>query len=182
MNDEPLKTYIDWELEKDAFQCLIRDMIKDCVDHNKVIALPITITEGSSFLDQLGMLLSQVNCKDCNRCCKSGENNVVSLTPEEGRYFSGKYGQSYFTTFEDNLAIPYPCCFLIGHECSIYSDRPLVCALYPFQPGGFAGEEMKENVIAVASDCPEGRRIARTIYMTIWRLRRQFKRAIGNFN
>jgi len=180
--NEPLKTYIDWELEKDAFQCLVRDMIKNCVDHGKVITLPITIIHGQSFIEQLGMLLSQVDCKDCNKCCLTGVNNFVDLTPQEARIFSVRYGASILSSHEDSVSIPYPCCFLKDHKCSIYPERPLVCAMYPFQSGGFSGEEMKQYTLAVASDCPEGRRIARAIFMTTWRLRRQFKRAIGNFN
>jgi Fe-S-cluster containining protein len=182
-DNEPLKFFIDWELEKDAFQSLVRDMIKNCVDHGKVISLPFIIVRGQSFLDQLGLLLSQVDCRGCNnRCCRTGEDGIVSLTPQEGRIFLERYGQSIFTTSEEGLAIPYPCRFLEGHKCSIYPERPLVCTLYPFQPGGFEGEERRENVIAISAQCPEGKRIARAVYMTTWRLRKQFKRAIGNFN
>ena len=181
MNDQDVLKYeIPWDLEKDEFQVFIRDMIKDCRDNGKVIALPVEILKGEAFMDQMAMLLSQIDCKDCHLCCVSGEAGDIDIRPAEYQILCEKYGQSHFVDDGKQISIPYPCSFLQSSKCSIYGDRPLVCVLYPFQPGGYGGENGEIFVIAVASSCPEGRRIVRGVYMTSWRLRRQFRRSIGD--
>jgi len=178
-DDEVLKYEVPWDLEKDEFQGFVRDMIKTCVDHGKVISLPIELVQGEYFLDQMAMLLSQVDCKDCHKCCISEKGGVIDLQKAEYELFCQKYGKQHFVTDGKLFSIPYPCPFLQKDKCSIYGDRPFACVLYPFQPGGYGGEHGEIYVIAVASSCPEGRRIARGTYMTSWRLRKQFNRAAG---
>ena len=179
MSDEEFRFEINWELEKDVFQAAIRDMIKQCTEEHKVISLPIEMIPGNSFFAQIALICSQLNCGECSKCCEIGEGKPIDITPLEYAYLGAKYGPRNFVTNGTDYAIPYPCPFLKSHKCSIYPDRPLVCALFPFQPGGSAGEHRELKVLAVYSHCPESRRIARTVYMNMWRLRRQLERAVG---
>jgi Fe-S-cluster containining protein len=178
-DNNPLKTVIDWELEKKEFQESIRDMIKECMDKGKVLALPIELLPGTSFITQMALLLGQIDCTNCaNKCCLSGENNIIDIMPKEYPILAEKFGARHFSTDgKGNHGIQFPCSFLQDHKCSIYGDRPLVCVLFPFQPGGYGGDDGQINTIAVASSCPEARRITRQVYMMSWRIRRQFKRA-----
>lgn len=180
MDSESIKFVIDWELEKKEFQEQIREMIKMCVDGHKVISLPITIIPGLDFASELSLMLSQLQCqeKHCSHCCEcSNDGKPICVMPAEFEYLANKYGKDKFITDGTGYALPYPCPFLKAEGCNIYQDRPLVCCLFPFQPGGTAGEDGELNVMALASDCSESRRIARAVYMMTWRLRRQFKRA-----
>lgn len=179
MGSESIKFVINWDLDRQAFQDLVRDMIKQCVEQNKVIVLPVEIVSGEVFAEQLSVLLSQVNCGDCSKCCESSfDNEEICIVPDEYLYLAEKYGYGHFNIdVNGKITLHYPCPFLKSRRCSIYSDRPLVCTLFPFQPGGTSGEDAELNVLALASSCPESRRIARAVYMTQWRLRKQFKRA-----
>ena len=178
-----LKFMIDWELDKKEFQASISEMIKNCMEQDKVISLPIEINPGPNVIGLLSLLLGQIDCTNCNnKCCVSGENNRIELLPKEYQILASKFGKQHFINYYSQAqdatgyAMQFPCPFLAEHKCSIYGDRPLICALFPFQDGGFAGEHQNNYVYALASSCPEGRRIARQVYMTFWRLRRLFNR------
>jgi Fe-S-cluster containining protein len=179
MSDEPFVFSIDWELGKDDFQASIRDMMKECITGRKVLSLPIELIPGMSFLTQIALLTCQVNCADCCKCCEVGEGRLIDIIPLEYQYLANKYGTHNFIMDGMDHAIPYPCPFLKSHRCSIYGDRPFVCAMFPFQPGGTAGENMEIKTVAISSQCPEARRITRAVYMNLWRLRRQLARAVG---
>jgi Fe-S-cluster containining protein len=178
LNNATLKFVINWDLDRQAFQDQVRDMIKQCLDESNVIVLPVEIVRGEVFVEQLSVILAQVNCGDCCRCCKTSfDGGPISIVSNEYRYLAQKYGESNFKQSDGETFLPYPCPFLKSGRCSIYPDRPLVCVFFPFQPGGRSGLNAELNVIALASGCPEARRIARAIYMTQWRLRKQFNRA-----
>lgn len=176
--DKPLQFVIDWDLERRDFQNLVRDMIKQCVDEHKVLVLPVEIVKGEGFSEQLSLLLSQVRCGDCCKCCQSGfDDGMINIVPNEYQYLAQKYGGDHFVFSGGGIFLPYPCPFLKSGRCSIYQDRPLVCTLFPFQPGGTSGLNRELNTLALASGCVESRRITRAVFMMQWRLRRQFKRA-----
>ena len=103
----------------------------------------------------------------------------IHLLPPEYRRLAEKYGEQHFVRKGDRADLPMPCPFLKSNHCTIYPDRPLVCVLYPFQPGATNGSG--DMMLALASGCPEGRRIAKVVHMMAWRIRQQFH-ALGEDN
>lgn len=165
---------IEWELPQAAFRHQVRDMIHKAEKSGKVLALPMKVASGMVAMDLITMLLAQVNCEGCDApCCKRNPNDQpIRLLPPEYRRLAEKYGEHHFIKQGDFGIMPMPCPFLKNNRCTIYADRPLVCVLYPFQPGATDGSG--NMMLALASSCPEGRRITRQIYMSSWQIRRQF--------
>ncbi len=179
---------INWDLNQEAFQAQVNDLIHRAQQHRKVLPLPIRAVSGLAMIDQMTLLIAQVNCAECNApCCKANpDEKPIQLLPPEYRSLAEKYGEQHFVRKEEGAELPMPCPFLTlaGGEdkqpasplCTIYPDRPLVCVIYPFQPG--ATEVAGGTVLALASSCPEGRRVAMGVYMIAWQLRQRF-RALG---
>ncbi len=172
---------IDWTLNQEAFKQQVGDLINRARKGGKVLALPFRAFPGMPMLDLMTSLLAQVNCEGCDApCCKSNPNGEpISLLPPEYKRLAEKYGQEHFIRQGDRGIVKMPCPFLRNNRCTIYLDRPLVCVLYPFQPGATDGEG--NMMMALAANCPEGRRIAKAAYMMSWRIRQQFN-ALGESN
>ena len=172
---------IDWSLDQGDFKQQVRDLIHQARKGGNVLALPFQIYPGQSFFDLLVALLSHVDCEGCDApCCKSNpEDFPLRLPPSEFNKLASKYGEKHFIPDGDSGILPMPCPFLKHNRCTIYPDRPFVCVLYPFQPG--AMDETGNMMGALASSCPEARRITREIYMMSWRIRQHFY-ALGEEN
>lgn len=172
---EELKWEIDWWLPKSEFVRLIDEMIKRAVAEGKILALPLQIYSGQVYHDYMTLLLAQVHCGACDApCCKKNSNNEpTALLAPEYRRLVKKYGASYFVIIKGQAFLPMPCPFLKNDKCTIYEDRPLICVCYPFQPG--ATDSGGNGMMALASSCPEARRITRRIYMSAWWIRHQFR-------
>jgi len=157
-------------------------MIHRAEKNGKVLALPMEIVPGMTMINLMTLLIAQVNCDGCDaRCCKHNPNGApLEMLPPEYQRLAEKYGHQHFTVKGEWAYLPMPCPFLKVNRCTIYRDRPLVCVLYPFQPGALDGDG--HNLLALASKCPEAKRIAGQVYMTEWRIRRQFELlGEGNF-
>ena len=178
---EYLTYVLDWELSQRDFRRQVKDLIHRAEKDGKVLALPMRVYPGQMMIDQITLLLSQVNCEGCDApCCRRNPNEEpIQLFPPDYLRLSKKYGEQHFIRKGDRAELPMPCPFLKSNRCAVYPDRPLVCVIYPFQPGAVDGSG--NMMLALASGCPEGRRIARAIYMTAWRIRQQF-RALGEDN
>jgi Fe-S-cluster containining protein len=179
MNDEPLTSILDWTLSRPAFRNLVRELIHEAEKRGKVLPLPMDIMPGQPFLDQLTVLLARIDCSDCPApCCRANPNNELTrVMPTEYELLAAKYGKENFIVKDGNAFLPSPCPFLRsrhGELCAIHPDRPLVCAIFPFQPGaeGISSQPM----LALASSCPAAKKLARDIYMTAWDLRHFFNR------
>lgn len=156
---------LNWRVSKRNFKGQVNDLVKFCQENGKVIPLPI-FARGVAAINILAALLCQVNCDKCDApCCRSNPDGspMEVLPPELPRL--KKLGLKGGT-------VPWPCPFLKDERCSIYSDRPLVCVFYPFQPGGT--DAGGNDIISLASSCPESRRVARNYLMMEWRLRNSF--------
>lgn len=174
-----LKTDIDWELGQVDFESQIRVMIRECERKSKVITLPVFMLPGAHFLGDLAMLLAQVKCSGCEaKCCKKAsgaedkEGIGITQTDEDllikmslGKHVKGS---------GDTTHLEYPCPLLLNNLCTVYPNRPTVCILFPFQTGGFTGEG--QRMLAVSSDCPEARRIAKEVYLKAWEVRKTLQR------
>lgn len=177
IKEDSLRTEVDWEIPQEDFQEQIRRMIATCREQKKVIVLPVLIQTGPAFMYQLAMLISQVNCEKCEApCCKIDFNpNQVGIALFEAdcdtlnRLNQGCHIEGEGT----NAHLPLPCPLLKHNRCHIYPDRPFICIMYPWQPGGSVTEH-RVPAMSIASECPEGRRIAKQVYMMAWRLRQRF--------
>lgn len=175
MNQRDYMRYvIDWTLDQETFKQQVRDLVHRARKEGKVIALPFRVFPGQPILDLMTSLLTQVNCVRCDApCCKSNPNGEpLSLLPPEYTRLAEKYGREHFIRHGDMDILKMPCPFLKHNRCTIYCDRPLVCVMYPFQPGATDGAG--NMMVAFSANCPEGRRIARAAYMMSWRIRQQF--------
>lgn len=174
MNDKSMKSQIDWNLPQVAFRHFVRGMVNECQKKGKVLVLPMQVSGGMNFLDKLSLTIGQVNCEGCHApCCKVDPSGLqISVLPPEAKRLAEKYGWEHFIIKDDKYWLPTPCPFLKNNRCTIYQDRPLVCVLYPFQPGGTDGEG--NPLIALASSCPESRRITKQVFMMSWRIRQKF--------
>lgn len=181
-----MKFAVDWTLDQAAFRDLVRGYIREAEKSGKVLALPMAVYPGQSFLDLLTVLLAEVNCAGCSApCCRSNPDGSPLPLPEpEYARLAARYGAQYFRRQGGRPVMDMPCPFLRGTAsppfqdlCRIYADRPLACVIYPFQIGAEDGAGRPQ--LALASTCPDARRIARQVYMTGWRIRRQY-RALGH--
>jgi len=166
---------IDWWQSRRQVKQRVNDLIDQAAKDGKVLCLPIQIRKGRDFYDTLALILSQVHCSACNApCCRRnpGDNDTSMLLPEYER-LAEKYGRKNFLIKDGKAYLPMPCPFLKNGTCGIYEDRPLICVLYPFQTG--ATDNTGSAMIALASVCPEARRITRNIYMSSWWIRNQFR-------
>lgn len=183
MSDEQMTSIIDWTLNRAAFRNFVRELIHESEKRGKVLALPLDVTPGQPFIDQMTVLLARIDCSGCTApCCRANPNNKLTrVMPTEYELLAAKYGKDNFIVEDGNAYLPAPCPFLRkgpniarGELCSIHPDRPLVCTIFPFQPGaeGISGQPL----LALASSCRSARQLARDIYMTAWDLRHCFRR------
>lgn len=172
--DESFKYVLDWEVDQETLKREVRELIGRARKGGKVIPLPVAVYPGQAAVDLLTVLLAHVNCEGCDApCCKqnpSGEG--LTLLPSEYEHLRAQYGEQRFKLRGEWAFLDMPCPFLKKNRCTIYPDRPLACVIYPFQPG--ATDDKGNMLIALASSCPEARRIARAVYMMSWRIRRKF--------
>ncbi len=69
-------------------------------------------------------------CESCQECCC--EDNNIDLTPRELKFFKKNTPDLEYTTYGDMGRVRvHPCPFLINKRCSVYSQRPLICATFP---------------------------------------------------
>jgi Fe-S-cluster containining protein len=175
MNNQWMATIIDWDLPLDAFKLQIHMFIKISQEEGKVLPLPIDIIPGENFMAQLAMLVSQVRCDNCNAiCCKEDplKEGIAVLDTDYELLKNAGHAQSVQRRGE-NWYLPCPCPLLKGDRCTTYGNRPFVCIAYPFQPGGHGNNG--NPLLTVASSCPEGRRIVRDTYITLWKIRQRFQ-------
>jgi Fe-S-cluster containining protein len=174
---EYLTYAIDWTLSQSAFHDLVRNMIHEAHKKDKVLALPINVEPGQTFIDLLTLLLARIDCEGCRApCCRQNPAGLpTQLLASEYRRLSEKYGKENFVIKDSAVYLPIPCPFLRSSRCSIYEERPFVCVLYPFQFGGSASTPDGAPVMALASRCPASRKLTRDVFMTAWQLRRQFR-------
>jgi Fe-S-cluster containining protein len=186
MSNEPMKFVVDWSLPQAEFRDLIRGYIQQCEKSGKVLVLPMAICPGQPFLDLLTIMLSEVNCTGCAApCCRRNpDDSPITLPEPEYARLAAQYGAQHFRHQGAVPLMDMPCPFLrtaaappFQDLCRIYPDRPLACVLFPFQTG--ANDDAGHPMIALASSCPEARRITRQVYMTGWRIRRQYH-ALGH--
>lgn len=176
MGSESEQWEVDWDLPYDTFQSRIKFIIDDALQKGKVIPIPIAVAHGLEFLSQVTLLISQVHCNGCTKCCTTNlYEHPIECMPAEGNILTRKYGTTNFVRYKGMWQLRVPCGFLDScGKCTIYSERPVVCVMYPFQIG--AADNVGDNLLALDSSCPEARNIALQIYLYRWNIRKQFIR------
>ncbi|MDD5510785.1 MAG: hypothetical protein PHI12_08245 [Dehalococcoidales bacterium] len=177
---------IDWELEEDEFKKELSELMKGAQETNSVIPLPLNVQSGEIGFSMITALISQVKCDACDaNCCKRGPNNCVSLSVKEHMVLFKKYHTQVIKSVykpgerSDFIDMQYPCTLLDNlNHCLAQDEKPFACLIYPLQ---FGAKAEGKDLFALASSCPEGRRIARQIFLYRWQLRRSVMRlGVGN--
>ena len=177
LKNQKLITHLDWEVGEEEFRHQVLNLVKATEDNGKSIPLPIKLQTGEPFMGQLAMMLAAVDCKDCGSiCCRRSmdpEDLGIGIIGTERAFFEAR-GCQMINRKEIGWHMPYPCNFVSykkGSGCTIYNDRPFSCILFPFQPGGAMGEHGEIAVVSINALCPEGKRLAEFIYMTVYRIK-----------
>jgi Fe-S-cluster containining protein len=71
---------------------------------------------------------TRFECQRCTKCCSLD----VLLSGREMRELQPNVDQAWHTTKKRKRGSDFVCCLLEGSDCSIYTNRPLLCRLYPF--------------------------------------------------
>ncbi len=173
---------IDWETTKEEFFLQIEHTIDLCIQNDKSMPLPIPVIPGDATLGMLALLNTAINCRNCTAlCCRQAmeKNDLgIGLLPTEAIYFSSCGCK--INNIQGELHTPYPCLFNSGEMCRIYENRPLSCRFFPFQPGGQMGPKAEYDVYSISVRCPEGKRIAREVYLTCYELKTAMKSVLKN--
>lgn len=167
VNKDRMLFTLDWQVPQEEFRNQIRAMINAARENNKVLVLPVEDKQ-----DSLMWLLSSIDCEECDApCCRrSPPEEYVGLTPSEFMLLREKYGDKGMRPHKYGGAIEMPCRFLKHNRCEVYADRPLVCITYPMQPGGMIDGR---SCMALASSCPQARKITKALYMAYWRFKQK---------
>ncbi len=179
-HEDALTHTIDWDAKEDAFGANIDSLISITTDNKKIIPLPIAVVKGEQFLEVVTAITMQVDCDGCDaQCCRTNpDGSNISMARTDYRQLRKVFDQKELYDMGirnrgDECLFPSPCPFLHGQRCSIYSMRPLICVMYPVsQP---ATDGSGNPMLAVESSCPEARRIAKKMYITMWLLRKLVK-------
>jgi len=149
LDDVPEELKPAWEL----FEAMCKfslGLVKNMVAHS----VAKTREEFEKAVPLMLGILEFFECKRCARCCRG---IPVNLTDEEVATLCKHLritAEEFDSRFIDHRAlalyIKSPCPFLDGNRCTVYERRPLVCRLYPFNPG-----------MSMSATCPMGAEIAR---------------------
>jgi Fe-S-cluster containining protein len=172
-----MKFAIDWELLEAEFRNQIEALIRSARKSEIVIPLPCHITGDG--LELAALVLSQVNCDGCDApCCRSPKfaEFGIPLLGTEYQALVERMGKEKLIKMGVKLSgktgyMPTPCPFLRKNACSIYDIRPFSCVFYPIDRS--AVDEEGFGIVALDSQCPEARRIAKRVYMTYRKLRQK---------
>jgi Fe-S-cluster containining protein len=167
---------IDWRLPEAEFRQQIDNLIRDAYENKMVLPLPCHISMSKSGLELLALILSQINCSNCDAvCCRSLDyiESDIPLLKTEYRALVERIGEDKLNQMGIKLVgntryLPRPCPLLNGHSCSVHDIRPNPCINYPFEKPATDSEGLK--TITLDSFCPEARRITRDVYMMYWKL------------
>jgi Fe-S-cluster containining protein len=161
-NESGFEAQIDWNLSRREFAKNLERLFENLQKHHAAIPLPIAADIGP-----VTCLLAGIDCKGCSGvCCTRGSQNVLLSQSE-----AIKLGIKGNPDNQGQILLPLPCKFFKKGQCSIYSDRPAACRLYPVQAGGSRkGASGQEVIIGLDSYCPESSHIGLRVYLTAYDL------------
>jgi Fe-S-cluster containining protein len=161
-NETGFETRIDWEVSRRVFAENIKKLFEDLRKRHAAIPLPVTASIGAA-----ACLLAGIDCKGCPGICCNQSGDYISLLPSE----AAKLGVKGTPDNLGRIPLSLPCRFFKKGQCSVYSDRPGHCRLYPVQAGGSGrGAAGQETIIGLDSRCPESLRLGLRVYMVSYDL------------
>lgn len=177
MFQSALKMYLDFHADENTFRQQVDYIIDQAEKNGKSVPIPLILQKGEAFLGQIALMLSSIDCSACESlCCRKPmekDDLGVGLIGSERKFFQAN-GIQLVDRGEMGWHMPYPCkCYsgVPGKGCTIYDKRPLSCTLFPFQPGGFMGENAELETMSLNTICPEGKRLAKEIYLLVHRIK-----------
>jgi len=169
-NEAGFETRIDWNLSRREFAESLKKLFEDLKEHHAAIPLQIAADIGP-----VTCLLAGIDCKGCPGLCCTRARKHVSLSPSE----AVKLGIKETPGSQGQVPLPLPCKFLRKGQCSIYSDRPAACRLYPVQAGGSGkGAAGQDVIIGLDSYCPESLRLGLRVYLASYDLAHAAKKTL----
>ena len=172
--EDEMQFEIDWGLQEAEFRGQIEKLINTARKTEIVFPLPCHIE--ASGIEIMALVLSQINCSDCDaRCCRTSKfaEFGIPLLDTEYQVLVERIGEEKLSKMGmrligNNRYMPTPCPFLHKNLCSIYDIRPFACINYPLdQPGVDNGGE---TMVSLDPSCPEAKRIIKRAYLTFWKL------------
>lgn len=159
---------LDWLDPFEKFMDGIEKHVKNCIERDLILTLPVSIDSENDFVFKLTMVHQMIDCKNCTaQCCKTGESIVLSPNDVVELVKLGKINSIRYPEKGEPYLEP-PCEMLKDDLCSIYEKRPIICRLYPYQMGG--GFNDVNSAISLDSKCPEAVRITKLFYENSWKL------------
>jgi Fe-S-cluster containining protein len=169
-NEAGFEARIDWNLSRREFAESLKRLFADLKKHHAAIPLPIAADIGP-----VTCLLAGIDCKGCAGICCTRTSQNVLLTPSEAL----KLGIKGTPDSGGQILLPLPCKFFKKGQCSIYSDRPAACRLYPIQAGGSRqGKSGQDVIIGLDSYCPESLRLGLRVYLAAYDLAHVAKKTL----
>ncbi len=166
-NEFGLETRINWDVPRREFAENLKKLFDNIRQRRAAIPLPVTQSTGAA-----AALLAGIDCKGCDAICCTGGSQFVSLFPAE----ADRLGIKGTTDSHGQVPMPLPCRFLKKGKCSVYSERPARCRLYPVQTGGTGqGASGQETIVGLDSRCPESAGLALRVYLAAYDLARGAK-------
>jgi len=162
-NEAGFETQIDWDVSRRDFAANLKKLFEAIRQRRAAIPLPVAATAGSA-----AALLAGIDRRGCEGiCCISG-SQFVSLFPSE----AARLGVTGAPDSQGQIPMVLPCRFLKKGRCSVYSERPARCRLYPVQIGGTGeGPSGQETIVGLDSVCPESARLALRLFLAAYDLR-----------
>ena len=169
-NEAGFEAKIDWNLSRREFAESIKRLFADLQKHRAAIPLPI-----SADIGPVTCLLAGIDCKGCAGLCCTRASKHVSVSPSEAL----SLGLKATPDAQGQIPLPLPCKFYKKGQCSIYSDRPAACRLYPVQAGGCGkGASGRDVIIGLDSSCPESLRLGLRVYLASYDLAHAAKKTL----
>ena len=153
---------IDWNVSRREFAQNLKRLFEDLRKNHAAIPLPVAVSSGLA-----ACVLAGIDCKSCTGLCCNRGSQHVSLFPSEALKLEIKGTPDS----KGQISMTLPCKFVKKGQCSIYSDRPARCRLYPIQIGGSGtGASAPSAIVGLDSYCPESLRLGLRIYMASYDL------------
>jgi len=166
-NESGFETRINWDVSRRDFAENVKKLFEDIRKRHAAFPLPVAASTGVA-----ASLLAGIDCKGCDGICCVGGSQFVSLFPSEAL----RLGVERAPDIQGQVPMPLPCRFFKNNKCSVYSERPARCRLFPVQIAGTGqGPRGQETIVGLDSMCPESLRLGLRLYMAAYDLRRGLK-------
>ncbi len=160
-NERGYQTSIDWSLSRGEFARRLQHLFEQLKDKRAAIPLPVTAEIGP-----VTCLLASIDCKGCNGLCCVRGTRYITLSPEEADRLKIKAPRNE----SGNVPMPVPCKFLKNGQCSIYTERPAACRMYPVQVGGAGTDNSEDVILGLDSSCPQALHLALRVFLATYDL------------